>query len=289
MKAEDVIFYKPYSEEKLRGYLQKEVEAALVSFPYWANRKKITNVKYGVYNFVQNRMARILFVLFAEEQNLMIDFTSGLSSFPNDPVYDFSYGNIAWHIQNTRVHNRTVLPAEEYVYLPALIPNRFSKDIWSKRNEKPVGHKRTGYLFTFLSEDPGKNELSFELQIDAHTIKFLCSLKSQYADESTKPLYAESWFWNEFMKTAKVPQIKLNKLPTLVIAGVALQKHFGYFADTDEKANLCYRLYRGKWYENREGGGLSFCNGLVQTRIKNATCPMAALGSFDSVFKNSTV
>ena len=285
MKAEDVIFYKPARSEKLRQALQKEVERALVSFPFWANRIKIKNVKFGIHNYLKNRLSGNLFALFAEEKNLDLDFKAGERPFPHDPMYDFGYGNTAWHIQNNFVQNRKPLPADEYVYLPALIPNRFKADKWSKRNEHPEGHDSTEYLFTFLNEDPDKNKRMFELPIDHPIINFLDGLKSEYGGEySEKSPYSENWFWNEFLKTCEIPKVKLNHTPTLVIAGVAQENHFGYFADTDEKANLCYRLYRGKWYENMEEGGLSFCNGLIQTRIKNATCPMAALASFQAVF-----
>lgn len=285
MKAEDVTFYKPARSDKLRESLQKEVERALISFPFWANRTKIKNVKFGIHTLIKNRLSKNLFALFAEEQNINLNFKTGEKSFEYDPGFDFSFENTAWHIQNKFVQNSKLLTAEEYVYLPALIPNRFEDDQWSKRNKKPEGQEGAGYLFTFLNEDPDKNKPLFDLHLNQGVIDFLSTLKSKYETENTeKPSYTEDWFWNEFLKIGEIPKIKINKKPILVIAGVAQENHFGYFADTDERANLCYRLYRGKWYENREGGGLSFCNGLIQTQIKNATCPMAALGSFNSVF-----
>ena len=285
MKAEDVIFYKPAQSEKLQEALQNEVGNALISFPFWANRKKIKNVKFGIHNFLKNRLSKNLFALFAEEQSLKLDFKAGDRLFSHSPLFDFSFGNTAWHIQNSFVQNPKPLPAEEYVYLPALIPNNFKNDSWSKRNDKPEGLGDTGYLLTFLNEDTDKTKSLFDLHIDHGIINFLNTLKLQYEDQNTrKSPYSETWFWNEFLKIGEIPKIRLNTIPTLVIGGVSQERHFGYFADTDEKANLCYRLYRGKWYENMEEGGLSFCKGLIQTKIKNATCPMAALGSFASVF-----
>lgn len=285
MKAENVIFYKPARKEKLRTSLQKEVEKAMISFPFWANRRRIKNVNFGIHTFLKDILHHHLFSLFAEEQNLNLNFKTGERSFQHDADFDFSFGNTAWHIQNSFVQHRKPLKAEEYVYLPALIPNHFKNDNWGKRNEKPEGLESTGYVFTFLNEDPNNNKPLFDLEINKGIIAFLNTLKLKYAERNLEnPLYSENWFWNEFLKISEIPKIKVNKTPTLVIAGVAQENHFGYFADTDEKANLCYRLYRGRWYENIEGGGLSFCNGLIQTQIKNATCPMAALGSFNSVF-----
>ena len=288
MKAKDVIFYKPAQHEELRESLQKEVETALVSFPFWASREKIKNVKFGLHNYLIKSLPKVLFNLFAKEQNLSLDFKAGKRAFPNNPVFDFSFENTAWHIQNNFVQNPKPLHAEEYVYLPALIPNRFKNDNWSKRDKFLEGYKNTGFLFTFLSEDSDKTNPLFDLAMDYRTLNFLSALKSKNEDRNPKETpYSESWFWSEFLKISEIPQVTLNTIPTLVIAGVAQENHFGYFADTDEKANLCYRLYRGNWYVNREGGGLSFCKGLIKTHIKNATCPMAALGSFNSVFLKS--
>lgn len=285
MKAEDVIFYKPADLEKLRESLQIEVERALISFPFWANQKKIKNVKYGIHSFLKNSISKNLFALFANEQNLNLNFKSREIPFSPDPTFDFSFENTAWYIQNNFVRNSKPLPAEEYVYLPALIPNRFKDDAWSKRIEKPKGHVSTGYLFTFLNEDPDKTKPFLDFHLDHRIIHFLDTLRIQYKEQDLeKSPYSENWFWNEFLKISDIPRIQIDKIPHLVIAGLAQENHFGYFADTDEKANLCYRLYRGKWYENREGGGLSFCKGLIETQIKNATCPMAGLGSFKSVF-----
>ena len=285
MKAEDVIFYKPDQKEKLRESLQKRLENALFSFPFWANPMEIRNIQSGIHTVIKNSLSKSLFALFAEDQNLYLDFKSGQESFPHSHRFDFSFENTCWHIENNFVQNQKPLSAEEYVYLPALIPNHYKNDTWSKRNEIVDEYESTGYLFTFLNEDPDKNNPVFDVHIDHRIISFLSDYRSKYeVYKLENPPYSESRFWDEFMKIAEKPQIKINKVPTLVIAGVAQENHFGYFADTDEKANLCYRLYRGKWYENREKGGLSFCKGLIQTEITNATCPMAALASFNSVF-----
>src|SRR5690606_26434405 len=141
-----------------------------VSFPFWANRRKIKNVKFGLHNYLTERLYQILFALFAEEQKLNIDLKAGVTTFLNNPVFDFSFENTAWHIQNNIVQNPKPLSAEEYVYLPALIPNRFKNDRWSKRDETPEGHKNTGFLFTFLNEDSEKNKPLFELPIDFRTL-----------------------------------------------------------------------------------------------------------------------
>lgn len=285
MKAEDILLYNPSSKKKLLESLEKELESALISYPLWGSRENSLDLKAGISDFLKNRLAHTLLGLFAEEQNLNLNFKIGEKPFPKARVHDFSYGNTAWYIQNSFLRNRISLTAEDYVYLPALIPNGSNTDAWSRRSIKPEGHEATGYLFTFLNEDLHKPKPMFDVEVEEATIRFLNTLKSQCEDGRwQKQTYSEDWFWDEFLKLGKLPCITLGKIPTLVIAGVAQEKHFGYFADTDEKANLCYRLYRGEWYKPKEDGGLSFCNGLIHTKIKNATCPMAALGSFNEVF-----
>ncbi len=289
MEAKDIIFYKPTNSINLIEALQKAVSYALISFPFTVNRMNLKNEKYRIHNIVKGKIAEILLALFAEEQNIKLDFKAGETPFWRSDNFDFSFQGAAYDLKNNYVQSANLLPEENYLKLPALVPNRFEKDQWSKRNDKAEGVENRGYVFSFLTEDKTSHTRLFDLRISIQTLDFLTRLTEQFSDfRDEKEPFTETWFWDAFSKIGEIPKIVLNRIPTLIICGAAKEKHFSFFADTDDKTCHGYRLYTGQWYENRPEGGISFCNGLINTRIKNATCPMAALPSFKSILLSAS-
>lgn len=276
MISRDLIFYEANDKIKLDEVLQEALRNVLLSLPFVDSFHLFNNKKALIESLMLNRIPAVLFKLFAEEHNLNIQ--SSTSNFWQKPVFDFLYHKTAFKIMHQWVETENNLAPEEYLYLPALIPNRFEDDIWQKRIELSDRVEKNEFLFTFMHR---KRETLTDIKISSEILKFLSAVATKYGKwEGRNKPYCENVFWSAFAEKGELPNVSLAFIPKLIIAGVAGENEFSFFADTDDKTNHAYRLYHSRWYEIERGGGLSFCNGLIQTRIKNATCPMEALPSF---------
>jgi len=279
----EIQFFTPTDTGKLETALNDAFKAVMISLPfsagYYNSKQKSSLIKKQI----QNRIPHILFNLFAEERELIIE--KQYVQFWQTPIYDFIFHDTAIRIVHQWVNAGSLLPAEKYVTLPALIPNRYESDIWDERNETPSHLKNRSFLFTFTQCN---NYLTPEILIKPEILKFYESVEKKYGrwKSADKP-FSEQDFWAAFAEIGELPHLSFRHVPTLIIAGIAGENEFSFFADTDAKTHHGYRLYQGQWYQNDPGGGLSFCNGLIKTHIKNATCPMEALPSFLSRMKET--
>ncbi|NEN24821.1 hypothetical protein G3O08_15065 [Cryomorpha ignava] len=282
MTAREVRFYTPEDKIKLESALHESLKKVILSLPFTSSYHSFKNKNVLISKLVLKNIPIVLFRLFAEEQNLKIE-NDNLGFWCTSPS-DFTYQKTAFKLIHHCLESESRLPTDSYLSLPALIPNRFEQDVWEKRNEIKAGMDKNAFLFTFSH---GKSQVISDFTIRPEILKFLQNVVEKYGHwQGAEQPYSENDFWAAFAKKGELPKISVIQFPTLIIAGVAGETAFSFFADTDAKTNHGYRLYQGKWYEIEPGGGLSFCNGLIKTHIKNATCPMEALPSFKSYIED---
>ncbi len=287
MEADEIIIYRPKETVQLESVLQESLDYALLSFAFTVNRMRLKNSAGRIRNIVKGKLAEGMLRLFANEHQLNLDWTAGETPFWKRDNFDFSWKECAWDLKNNFIHCTGLIEPENYLHLPALVPNRFPGDQFSHRFDQVEHHRGRAFLFTFISGGQGSTSL-IRLNIDYQISNFLEELAAIYAGyKEADPPFATEWFWAELVKRAPRPSVHLRNTPELVICGMANAENFSFFANTDDKDSQGYALYRKRWYNFRERGGLSFCDGLIQTRIKNATCPMIALPSFKSLIDSN--
>ncbi len=284
MKAGDVIFYNLKDFKVAQSGIERATRYAILSLPYTVNRMAIGKSNSRLRNIIKGKFAEFLLEQYAKEQGLGMDFTAGETPFWERDRFDFAWNGMVWDLKNNFTRKPGLLDAEDYIKLPALIPNRFDGDQWSCRDDFPDEYNGKGYVFTFMSmneQDSGKS--FFDLVLKRGHLDFIESLIESKSDEDEqKALMVEREFWKEFDQLGPW-SVTLNYVPSLIICGVATNDTYSFFADIDGYDHLGYALYTGRWYL-RDGNRLNFRNGQLFTRIKNAACPMEALPSFNSVF-----
>jgi hypothetical protein len=124
----------------------------------------------------------------------------------------------------------------------------------------------------------------FELNFSFGALRFLTQLSEAHAGNfPDRAPYQESWFWEALGRAGGKPEIVVKGIPTLVITGICGREERGLFANVDGRSQHGYAHYLGGWYTVRPDGGLSFSDGMLQTRITNAVCPIGFLPGFKSL------
>ncbi len=286
MQAGDVIIYKTSDSDALKRSLAKSLRYALVSFPFTVNRMNLKNPRSRIANILKGKLAEALLELYGVENNIPMDFSAGETPFWTSDNFDFKLGNTAFDLKNNFVNTDETMASHRYLHLPALVPNRFDGDQWSKRNSHPENALRRAFVFSFISQGRSFKSPLFDLHLEPEQVNFLVRIAERFSgtEIQTAP-FAEEWFLDELSRRGPEPRMELRRSLELVICGVATGADFDKFLDTDGVDAFGYAMYQKRWYTLRQRLGLSFMDGLVTTKIKNATCPMEALPSFSSFLR----
>jgi len=237
---------------------------------------KLRNIKSRILNIYKGKLAEGLLENFALKNQLGMDFEAGESGFWTRDLFDFSFKGIEWDLKNNFTHSDGILPRGEYLNLPALVPNRHKEDQWQKSKSS----ENKGFLFSFISQN--EFPMPRQIELSGAQIEFIKQLNTGEVDRDEKP-FEKSWFFEELDKRGNKPRIDHSKMPHLVITGYCLPEHHSQFLDTDGIDHFNYAMFGGKWFALDDKNRLNFRGGLIRTRIRNATCPIAALPSFNSL------
>ncbi|HKL02193.1 MAG TPA: hypothetical protein VJ911_00905 [Cryomorphaceae bacterium] len=286
MKAAEIITYQPTHPDALGQALAKSLDYALLSFPFTVNRMNLRSPKARISNIVKGKLAEALLEQYAFENQIPMDFTAGETPFWTRDHFDFKLGETAFDLKNNFVHANDILSAQSYLHLPALVPNRFEGDQWSKRNSSAEGATERAFVFSFISQGATYKTPLFKLKIESEQVNFLIGVLEEHAKKEFKGApFTRNWFFSELNRRGPKPTVELKRKLELVLCGMAGEGEFEKFLDTDGRENFGYAMYQKRWYALRAKTGLSFMDGLVTTKIKNATCPMEALPSFKSFIR----
>jgi len=280
LNENEIIVHKCSSDDEFKQLVKAALNYSIISLPFTIDRMRLKNIQSRILNIYKGKLAEHLLNDFARKAKINLDFQAGETGFWTRDIFDFSFQGIEWDIKNNFIRTEGLLPLKEYLNLPALVPNRHKNDQW----QNALLSDKKGFLFSFMSQ--GKFPSHKHINISGAQLAFIKKLSGSELTRDKEP-FEDDWFFGELEKRGPKPEISHIQIPELVITGYCLPQHYSQFLDTDGKEHFNYVMFGGKWYTLDAKNRLNFREGLVRTRIRNATCPVAALPSFKSLIAAS--
>ena len=134
----------------------KAVRYALISVGFTYNRMEKEVIMTRIENIAKGKIAEGLFSYYCESVDIGPDFDACTTPFWMPDQRDFLWYDGEWDIKNNFITcSDSDFDTLDFTSLPALIPNKFDGDQWSKRNDQYHKKSRyTAYLFTFMRLKP---------------------------------------------------------------------------------------------------------------------------------------
>jgi len=294
MVENEVIVVDGIPDSEYNAIIQQSVEYAIISLPFTIDRMAIPNPIQRALNIAKGKLAELLFRKFCAENSIPADFNSCATPFWTIDKRDFVLNNKEWDIKNNFMYYPKTKYSGNYIDLPALVPNRFTGDQWTKRYQHLFSATDgVSFLFTFLKNADlinGNRGAGFlEIKLSAQQNTFLSELYSKYKGQAqTKEPFSSQWFWENMNKKGHNNYYTLLDKPDLYITGYAENAHYNLFKNTGPlDINNQYENYiKPKWYIKSQKGSCNFLQGTLWTTITNATTPITSLPSFISLFPN---
>ena len=290
MKEDEVIVVDGIGQADYESLIMDCVKYAIISLPFTVNRMNIQNDR-RVLNIAKGKIAEAIFNYFCQGNGIHPDFKVCATPFWEVDKRDFVLNGNEWDIKNNFYYCVGTEYKGKYTDFPALIPNRFDGDQWSKR-DKIANPNLEGveFLFTFLKAADlvnGKRKQEFlEINLSDEQMKFISDLYIRYQGKTQQDApFTEEKFWAKFESLGDMNLFTLYSRPSLVITAYADNKHWNMFKDTGPYVkDAIYRNVASPFWYNREGRAINFLNGTIRTVIKNSTCPVSLLPSFLSLY-----
>jgi len=292
MNENEVIIVDSIPNNEYDSVIEGCVKYAIISLPFTVDRMKIPNEKKRVLNIAKGKIAEELFKCFCNVNNIQPDFDTCTTEFWTVDNRDFILNGSEWDIKNNFLYSANDLLNGNYTNLPALVPDRFNGDQWSKRTHNLIaGSNGVAFLFTFLknaSLNNGNRGREFlEINLSAAQHQFLRDLYLKYGGnpQCIEP-YTPKWFWNEMNNRGNANFYTLNFRPYLIITGYANNNNWDLFRDTGpfDRSNNFQNYMQPRWYQKASTGSCGFLNGALWATTTNATLPISQLNSFLSLF-----
>lgn len=296
MSEHEVIIVDLIPEHHYRLLVQKSIKYALISKPFTIRRIGNQTLEQAILNIFKGKLAELLFSYFCVENQIPTDWESCSTPFWQIDQRDFQLNQQEWDLKNNFIyHSGDVLSKHSYTNLPALIPNRKSGDQWDSRNDtknKCLNVQGVSYLFTFLKAsdldiDGKRGKEFYDFHISKEQLEFIKQLEEKYQGlPTTSEPFTAQWFDEELQKRGSSELITLHFNPSLVITGFADEQHWNLFKNTGafDQLNHYQKYIKPYWYRKSPNGSCNFLNGTLWTTITNATCPVALLTSFISLY-----
>lgn len=240
---------------------EEAIQYALISLPYTINRMKLQNVESRILNIAKGKLSENIFFTFCNLNEIPISLNQCSTPFYEPDKRDFILGREEWDIKNNFIYKGAdELSVDDYLNLPALIPNRGQWDQWTKKDHcihEPITES-VCFLFSFMNGV--KDGTAFlSISLTQEQLEFLIYLMKSVG-KYDKP-FKEKWFWQKMKEKGQSNSFlfELNFHPELIICGMAQPKDFSKFQSIAPQ---------------------SFQGGLFKTRIKNQGVPMNQLTSF---------
>lgn len=249
--------------------IEKAVRYALISVSFTYNRMDLRNLKQKIRNIAKGQIAELLFHCFCVENNIAVDFDSCSTPFFLPDKRDFLADHHEWDLKNNFLYHAEdiIAPTINYTDLPALVPNSYDGDQWSKRDQRMMGDSLgVRFLFTYMKlrehREGFQNFFDINLSQDQQQLIADTYEKHRRNHISSEPFTSESFFDQlQFDRN----QLIINDHPHLVITGYADQRHWQLFENSGEEKQ-------------------NYCGGLLYTRINNSLTQVKNLPSFLSLY-----
>jgi hypothetical protein len=287
MKAKEVIIVDGITTAEYDKIVEDAVKYSIISLPFTIDRMRIPNEKSRALNIAKGKIAEGLFKWYCIKNNVNVNFEVCETPFWQIDKRDFMIDGFEWDIKNNFLYLEKDY-FENYIYLPALIPNRHRKDQWNTRNEQKIpGSKGVRYLFTFLKGanliNGTRGDYFLEINLSTRQEEILRDLYSKFngLPANYEP-FNENDFWNDFLDDNS-NLFTLNARPNLVITGYADNTIWDVFRDTGPYSNNNYIDYIQPFWYKKVGmrNSLTWFNGVLWTTITNKTAPVELLLPFN--------
>lgn len=264
--------------------VNKAFRYALISVGFTYNRLEKKDIIPRIENIIKGKIAEGLIEAYSKQHHLGLDFQSCATPFWMPDLRDFLWLGGEWDIKNNFIQcTESELQNFNFTLLPALIPNKSDPDQWSKRNELLHTESRyNAYLFSFIGLRPEKKNF-FNIQLTPEHFDFLLQTCMKYKGLrwgsmpfGEREFYAQLASYGDF-------QIELIYRPKLYITACANARYWPLFENTSVHDCVAYKDFGMKNWYVEDNNILKFLNGKLVTKIRNKTCPIALLPSFDSV------
>lgn len=271
MTESEVIFVDRIPRESYNQIVTRGLEYAVISIPFTFDRMNIPDLKQKILNIAKGKVAEGLFKFFCSHNGINLDTETCETPFYQADNRDFILNGIEYDIKNNFLyHTNSTLINQNYIDLPALVPNRGTWDQWNKRTNKYFTHTTgVGYIFTFLKNlDSYVRNMNFiNLNITPRQEQYIREQYRMYGGrhQDIEP-FNENEFWTNFRNYGGDLNFSLSHYPILVITAYAHQNHWNLFNDSGE-------------------GRIAYCNGTLTTIINNKFCSIRNLPSFYSLFR----
>lgn len=292
MREEEVIIVDSIPCDTYRSLIEDCVKYAIISLPFTVDRMRLRDDKKRALNIAKGKIAENLFKFFCENNNIYPDFDACATPFWDVDNRDFILRGNEWDIKNN-FYYESKYGISKYTDLPALVPNRFPGDQWSKRNENiQIGSNGVEFLFTFLKgadllNNGNRGNEFLDITLNTAQLNYIHQLYTRYQGlpQSSKP-FEEKDFWAKMENLGPTNYFILYDFPALIITGYANQSNWHEFRDTGPfDRNNTWRSYiNPQWYSKTARGSINFLNGTLWTVITNATLPVNKLPSFLSLY-----
>ena len=292
MNENEVIIVDQISERDYDSLIMDCVKYSIISLPFTVDRMGLNDEKKRALNIAKGKIAESLFRFFCDANGIHPDFDSCATPFWTVDNRDFILDGNEWDIKNNFYYSDKDVYSGNYTFLPALVPNRFDGDQWSKRNDNiNIGTNGVEFLFTFLRGAPlinGQRGQDFlDINLTPEQLQFLIRLYRRYQGQpQTKQPFSDEDFWRAFERCGGMNLFTLYSRPHLIITAYANSSHWTMFTDTgkSDRTNALMTAIRPAWYSKTARGSLNFLNGTLWTTITNKTCPIFRLPSFLSKY-----
>lgn len=251
--SENIVYHT--TKDLFQKALKQSLKYAVLSLPWTLNRMNYNESKSGLEkrlrNIILGKIPEHLIWNVFDEYNIRIQSWMGATDFWEKDRFDILV-NIDGVTEEWDVKNLTLdfsrVGRNDWLHLPALIPDRHNKDQWAVRNRIYLEEsKRKRYLFTFL-EDPVLNiNLTDEQVLEYSEI------------EKNKKYY----IYQDKMILRKIGPVEFgiaNNEPRFVVAATAGKNEWTFFKPLPK--------------------GSVLSNGLIKTRINNMATEIQYLPSF---------
>ena len=293
MTESEVIIVDAIPDIIYDSLIEECIKYAIISLPFTVDRMAIPDLTQRALNIAKGKIAEKLFKLFCLVNSIEIDFNICSTPFWNVDNRDFVLNEAEWDIKNNFIYcENALLEGKNYTDLPALIPNRFTGDQWSKRDQLLIdGSRYSAFLFTFLKTKDLINGIRgnefLNISLSAEQATFVSQLYSEYRGifQKSEP-FNEEWFWREMSNKGTMELYSLHSRPYLIITGCANKRHWPLYKDTGklDRDNSYQDYLNPKWYTKTHNGSVNFMDGTLWTTITNSTLPLTLLTSFSSLF-----
>lgn len=291
MQTNEIIVVDSIPKDSFVEIVENSLKYALISQPFTINRMGIDSIENKVLNITKGKIAEGIFEFFCHSNDIQVDFKSCETPFWKTDKRDFIFDGLEWDIKNNFFYSEKDVEIDCST-LPALIPNRHSKDQWSKRNKSEIPQSNgIGYVFTFMKMadiQNGKRTNSFiEIDISENYLRFLDKKNFKYLGQpqNTHPQKYEEEF-NIIFSSQEIKGIyKIFSQPSLFITGYATYEDWTKFKDTGKNAPQNYMEFLPNgWYRVNKTGSITFLNNVLTATIRNATLPVSYLRPFSQLF-----